>query len=82
MHLKRDFYVGRIQFALRTLSNILLIAIYCLMFVFYLGEDKIHLEIHIAEILGIVSTSFILGYLLLYIVEKIIYILKLEADFI
>ncbi len=37
MHLKRDFYIGRIQFSIRTFSNIFLIAIYSLMFVFYLG---------------------------------------------
>lgn len=48
MHLKRDFYVGRIQFAVRTLANMFLIAIFSLMYVFYLAEKQIYIPISVA----------------------------------
>ena len=37
LHIKRNFYIGKIQFALRTFSNIFLLAIYGILFAFYLG---------------------------------------------
>lgn len=81
IHLKRDFYIGRIQFALRTFSNLFLLLIYCLMFVFYLGERTIYISIPTAELLGICTTVMIFLYIFFHIIEKVIYMLKLEADF-
>ena len=37
MHLRPNFYRGKIQFALRTLENVILIAVYAIMLAFYLG---------------------------------------------
>lgn len=68
IHLKKNFYIGRIQFALRTLSNIFILTIFCIMYVYYLGESKITLTFETANYLGLVSTILIFLYMLCYIV--------------
>ena len=82
IHIKRDYYIGRIQFGLRTSSNIFVLAIYCIMFVFYLGENQIHIGFAVADLLGLVTTALIFAYLLFHIIEKVLYNLKLETDFV
>lgn len=81
LHIRPSFYIGKVQFALRTLENIFLLAIFGIMFAFYLGEAKIKLTFDVVNILGLVATALILAYLLLHIVEKVVYNLKLETDF-
>lgn len=81
MHLRRDFYVGRIQFAIRTFSNLFLLSIFCLMFVYYLGEKIIYIDLETAQKMGISTTALILAYIFFHIVEKVLYMLKLEASF-
>jgi hypothetical protein len=81
IHLKRDYYIGKIHFTLRTFSNLFLLAIFCVMFVFYLGEKQIYIGFEIADKLGIVVTTFIFAYLLFHIVEKVLYHFKLESDY-
>jgi hypothetical protein len=81
LHIRPGYFIGKIQFALRTFSNIFLLTIFCLMFVFYLGENKIYIGFATADILGLVTTVLIFAYILFHIIEKIIYTLKLENDF-
>lgn len=51
------------------------------MFVFYLGEKAIYISIPTAELLGLCTTVMIFLYIFFHIIEKVIYMLKLEADF-
>lgn len=77
IHLKPGYYIGKIQFALRTFTNIFLLAIFCIMFVFYLGEKQIYIGFEAANILGLVTTVLIFTYLLFHIIEKILFTFKL-----
>jgi hypothetical protein len=45
IHLRPSFYIGKIQFAIRTLSNLLFLSIFCTMLVLYLTELQISLPV-------------------------------------
>lgn len=67
IYLRPSFYIGKGQFALRVISNILLLTIFVLMMVLYLSEYQINLTFSLVETLGKVTAILICLYLVFQI---------------